>query len=1342
MAIIGLSDSRSFAQFPADVGCTSPIVLTQGVPYSGTTIGGPMAVASYGCTEFSMPGPERVHSFTTNLIRSTITATLSGLDLIPGLDVFILTGNECDAANCYWGDNIATYDYASAGTHYIVVDGSGSDEFIASGPYTLTVNAECSAYDLTLGTPYSAETNGLPASVDYYNCSGRYESGPEVVHRVTTTMTGDLRAEISNLTGDLDVFILSDCTAASCLPGAYGDDSAIYSNAPPGTYYIVVDGFDGASGPYTLTVTSSAYQGVHIVSNPLTTAFVGELYQYEIVASGFEGHTLEYDFMIPNGMTVETIENRPVLKWIPILGEFGDHTISVTARDATTGDYDTQVFVLSVISIEPQCPNLNPDASDIDADGIADICDNCLTVANPNRSDNERDGVGDACDNCPYNYNPDQSDTDGDGIGDACDTITVTLTPPNPSVDDIITLNVVYTDLSISDPEIQIFVNGQLVQACQSYECSYSGGPFPEGLGYFVRYKGDGGIYVTIPPDFWVNTSDDWDNDGIPNSSDNCPYTWNPDQKDSDYERVGNCFPGATCYFTDGIGDACDNCPKKVTTDITDTDNDGLGNACDNCPLVPNKDQANSDTDKYGDACDNCWGENNDYQEDGDKDCYLVRTNNQYWDGEKWLKDPHCGDNCDNCFMDSNPYQEDGDLDGLGDSCDTCPLDPKNDEDLDKVCGDVDNCPKHANTDQSDVNDDGIGDACDCYDVNQGPNETGVDCGGICLPCIECPWCTSSYLVPLRLGGAPDSGQIDVVFVPHEDMYDNSYAGFVNDVRSTIRNGYFRMDQRSVGPLPADYKDRFNFYYLQGKFGTRDGCQRQLPGETEWEDWAKWCIPTCALNVFACACFAIEPERFWDWAPFTDSAGILSFSNRGGCSSGTGPPSKWIAPSSEPVVSVHESGHSIFGLVDEYCGNKTTYRQNDPEPNIWGSESACEAAKQSHSWTLGNCRQLYGVNTGTGEVCLKDYYRYDPDPPGYPNENPGDPRDVMTCGCRGNDPIVFNEADVNRVNYTFNNWPKSRTKGIVVDFNMDQGVITTLHAKVVDSHPDLGLQHASFRGEALSASGEPIENFGIWDPRLDLGDESVVRDNVNFHVIIPFYDHLKTFRIKDVETGQPLVTVDLTTTLSYYCARTNYESAECQTVLDLDNDGASGNEDNCPGVANPDQTDTDGDSIGDACDNCPYISNSDQLNSDQDPLGDICDPVIQVPVDVKPQSCPNPLNVKDKGLLTVAILGGMIDLSRIDPLSVRLKGVAPTVYSVTDVSTPYAPFTGKNSGTDCTTLGPDGIPDLVFKFNVQKVVSVLGAISDREVRILPLTGSLLDGKPIEGEDVVVIVKKK
>lgn len=57
---------------------------------------------------------------------------------------------------------------------------------------------------------------------------------------------------------------------------------------------------------------------------------------------------------------------------------------------------------------------------------------------------------------------------------------------------------------------------------------------------------------------------------------------------------------------------------------------------------------------------------------------------------------------------------------------------------------------------------------------------------------------------------------------------------------------------------------------------------------------------------------------------------------------------------------------------------------------------------------------------------------------------------------------------------------------------------------------------------------------------------------------------------------------------------------------DLDEDGVPSN-DNCPGTANPSQSDADLDGAGDACDNCPNTGNPDQRDTDLDGVGDACD---------------------------------------------------------------------------------------------------------------------------------------
>jgi hypothetical protein len=93
---------------------------------------------------------------------------------------------------------------------------------------------------------------------------------------------------------------------------------------------------------------------------------------------------------------------------------------------------------------------------------------------------------------------------------------------------------------------------------------------------------------------------------------------------------------------------------------------------------------------------------------------------------------------------------------------------------------------------------------------------------------------------------------------------------------------------------------------------------------------------------------------------------------------------------------------------------------------------------------------------------------------------------------------------------------------------------------------------------------------------------------------------------------------------------------------DGDGDGLADVSDNCPAVANTDQTDTDKDGQGDACDpvdpppadadgdgvpdasdNCPAVANTDQTDTDKDGQGDACDPVDPPPADADGDGVPD-----------------------------------------------------------------------------------------------------------------------
>lgn len=113
--------------------------------------------------------------------------------------------------------------------------------------------------NLTSGQSYTGNTSGGQLSWDSYNCSSWNESGPERVHRITLNKTGTIKAELSNLGSvDLDVFILSSCSKSKCL--AAGNNTATVT-VDPGTYYIMVDGYKGAVGKYTLTVDAPGQDG-------------------------------------------------------------------------------------------------------------------------------------------------------------------------------------------------------------------------------------------------------------------------------------------------------------------------------------------------------------------------------------------------------------------------------------------------------------------------------------------------------------------------------------------------------------------------------------------------------------------------------------------------------------------------------------------------------------------------------------------------------------------------------------------------------------------------------------------------------------------------------------------------------------------------------------------------------------------------------------------------------------------------------------------------------------------------------------------------------------------------
>jgi len=227
-----------------------------------------------------------------------------------------------------------------------------------------------------------------------------------------------------------------------------------------------------------------------------------------------------------------------------------------------------------------------------------------------------------------------------------------------------------------------------------------------------------------------------------------------------------------------------------------------------------------------------------------------------------------------------------------------------------------------------------------CYNLVRDGDESAVDSGGSCPPVVECTWCDEE-IRPLYLRGTPDE-KIDVVFVPDED-YNGNVSRFLSDVRERIREQIFGLESYTNGSLPEGYRDLFNFYYTSEE-GKYNNCRFRLP------------------------------SGFWDSAPFADAVFILHTDNKQDCTSGRALGGVVMSAEGGSHYSfLHEMGHGIFDLVDEYCGD-TSYEQNDPLPNVWSSQKNCRDDAISEEWNASLCRQI------TATDCTKNFWRWNPYP--------------------------------------------------------------------------------------------------------------------------------------------------------------------------------------------------------------------------------------------------------------------------------------------------------------------------------------------------------------------------
>lgn len=199
--------------------------------------------------------------------------------------------------------------------------------------------------------------------------------------------------------------------------------------------------------------------------------------------------------------------------------------------------------------------------------------------------------------------------------------------------------------------------------------------------------------------------------------------------------------------------------------------------------------------------------------------------------------------------------------------------------------------------------------------------------------------------------------------------------------------------------------------------------------------------------------------------------------------------------------------------------------------------------------------------------------------------------------------------------------------------------------------------------------------------------------------------------------------------------------------------GASRNDDVCPNnsACNSGASyffalgpDCNNNGVPDACD--IRDDTSDDVNENGVP--DDCE--LLVTLDIRPGGCPNPLNVKSKGVVPMAIVGSeSFDVTEIDIESLvlsRADGIGGVVAPflgplghgamIEDVATLFA-----GELCACHELLGDGIDDLTLKFSTSDLVEVLelDSLPRQAVVTLTLSGSLYDGTAFAASDCMTIV---
>ena len=181
--------------------------------------------------------------------------------------------------------------------------------------------------------------------------------------------------------------------------------------------------------------------------------------------------------------------------------------------------------------------------------------------------------------------------------------------------------------------------------------------------------------------------------------------------------------------------------------------------------------------------------------------------------------------------------------------------------------------------------------------------------------------------IPVRVKGDPVT-KLDVVFIPDTDITVASFRDQLDDV---IEDLYFEYD------IIKFWRGAFNFYY-----SSQQGHYEEL-------------------------CNFTNPSNMANLTAIGDTVAFLHQTDLRDCRSGT----RMSSEIDYDKTLVHETGHALFNLQDEYCCD-TGYSPQACYPNLWSTQTACQTDAPEVGYPTSNCTQL------TSDTETLPYWRIDP----------------------------------------------------------------------------------------------------------------------------------------------------------------------------------------------------------------------------------------------------------------------------------------------------------------------------------------------------------------------------